>query len=47
MDVNVDIEGQTSSSCAGSLANWDTFSACMQQQYKDRPYAAWLKERAK
>ncbi len=45
--VNVDMEGQASSSCVGTLANWDKFSACMQQQYKERPYDAWLKERTK
>jgi malonyl CoA-acyl carrier protein transacylase len=45
--VNVNPEGQVSSSCAGTLANLDKFSACMQQQYNERPYAAWLKERAK
>lgn len=45
--VNVNTEGRTSSSCTGTIANWDKFSDCMQQQYKQRPYAAWLKERAK
>jgi hypothetical protein len=44
-NVNVNAEGHTSSSCAGTIANWDKFSGCMQQQYKERPYTAWLTTR--
>ena len=45
--VGVNMEGGTSTSCVGTLANWDKFSGCMQREYDKRPYAAWLKERAK
>lgn len=45
--VNVNTEGGTSSSFVGTFANLDKFNGCMQQQYKERPYTAWLKERAK
>ena len=44
---SVDATGRYSVYCINTLANLDGFDRCMQQQYRDRPYGTWLKERAR
>ena len=44
---NVAPDGRVSARCDATLANLDSFKRCLDERYRDRPYAQWLKERGR